>query len=277
MKTVLSAVLILLSQIVYSQYYYNDIKGARALGDRMKDYTSNKVTAITAVGFDAQGAKTSDFNEWQEINAADNLLKITTRNDQQITRQFYKFDKQFNLLSITDSSGDLKSVTVYTYDANNNITSIKTTTVDSLSEAGETDEHQWKYGASGKPEKMWRIVNGKDSSEYRFTLDEKGNIADEQLYRHGTGIEPVYYYYDENNRLTDIVRYNKRVKKLLPDIMFEYDENSRITQKITTLSTINPDYLIWRYAYDEKGLKTKEVLFNKKKEMTGKIEYGYSY
>ena len=277
MKTVLSVVLLFLTQIACSQYYYNDIKGARLLGDRMKDYIAGKVSAVTAVGFDAQGAKTTDFNEWQEVNTPENILKITTRNSQQVTRQFYKFDKQFNLLSITDSSSDLKSTTVYTYNSNNNIVSIKTTTIDSLSDSAETDEHQWQYNASGKPAKMWRIVNDKDSSEYRFTIDENGNVADEQLYRRGTGIDPVYYYYDDKNRITDIVRYNKRVKKLLPDIMFEYDDNNRIIQKITTLSTINPDYLIWRYAYNDLGLKTKEVLFDKKKEMTGKIEYGYSY
>ena len=28
----------------------------------------------------------------------------------------------------------------------------------------------------------------------------------------------IYYYYDEKNRLTDIVRYNKKAKKLLPTL-----------------------------------------------------------
>ncbi|MEO8406168.1 MAG: hypothetical protein ABI480_16285 [Chitinophagaceae bacterium] len=277
MKTVLSAFLLILSQLVYGQYYFNDIRDTRNLGDRMKDYTNNKVSSVIAVGFDADGARSSDFNEWQEINAAANVLKITTRNRQQITRQFYQFDKQFNLVRITDSSSDIKSVTVYNYDASNNIVSIKTTTTDSLSDFTETEERQWKYGSSGKPEKMWRILNGKDSTEYRFTLDEKGNIADEQLYRRGTGIDPVYYYYDESNKLTDIVRYNKLLKRLLPDVMFEYDENNKVTQKMTILSTTKVEYLIWRYAYNDKGLKVKEVLFDKKKEMTGKIEYGYTY
>jgi hypothetical protein len=59
--------------------------------------------------------------------------------------------------------------------------------------------------------------------------------------------------------------------------MFEYDDNNRVIQKITTLSTINPDYLIWRYLYDDKGFKTKEALFDKQKELTGRIEYQYSF
>jgi hypothetical protein len=36
-------------------------------------------------------------------------------------------------------------------------------------------------------------------------------------------------------------------------------------------------YLIWRYIFDDKGLKTKEALFNKDKELTGKIDYVYTY
>jgi hypothetical protein len=63
----------------------------------------------------------------------------------------------------------------------------------------------------------------------------------------------------------------------MPDIMFEYDDNDRVIQKITTTSGAHLGYLIWRYIYDPKGLKTKEALFNDDKQMTGKIEYSYSF
>jgi len=46
---------------------------------------------------------------------------------------------------------------------------------------------------------------------------------------------------------------------------------------LTVVSADNPDYLIWRYLYDAKGLKTKEALFNKQKELTGRIEYSYTF
>ena len=58
--------------------------------------------------------------------------------------------------------------------------------------------------------------------------------------------------------------------------MFEYDDNDRVIQKITTTSSLHLGYLIWRYQFDENGLKTKEALFNKDKELTGKIEYKYT-
>lgn len=277
MKFLLVSAFFLLSGMAQGQYYYNDILDAKMLGNRMRTYATSKVRTITATGYDPRGAKTSDFNEWQEINTSANTLRIVTRNGRQVTRQLYRFDGQFRLTSLTDSSGDIKSTTAYSYDNNSRLVSIKTVTADSLSDFNETEEHLWLYNTAGQPQKMWRIVNGKDSSEFRFTADDKGNVADEQLYRRGTGIDPVYYYYNEDHQLTDIVRYNKRAKRLLPDFMFEYDEQDRVIQKITTLSTTTPDYLIWRYLFNDKGLKTKEALFNKQKELLGRIEYAFTF
>jgi hypothetical protein len=35
------------------------------------------------------------------------------------------------------------------------------------------------------------------------------------------------------------------------------------------------NYLIWKYNYNENGMKNKEVVYNKQKEFLGKIEYTY--
>lgn len=276
MKQTLVLLALLFSGASFGQFYYKDIVDANATSDKMKIYLGNKVASVTGTGVDSRGAKATDFMELQEVNPAQNLLKVTTRNGQSIVRIYYRFNAQGKLASIADSTRGIKSLTSYSY-SGNNITSIKTEIKDSLNDFSETEEHQWLYNSAGKPEKMWKIVNGRDSMEYRFTIDEKGNVADEQWFRRGIGIDPWYYYYDDQNRLTDIVRYNKRAKKLLPDFMFEYDDQNRVIQKITTLSTTSPDYLTWRYLFNEKGLKTKEALFNKQKELTGRIDYTYSF
>ena len=70
---------------------------------------------------------------------------------------------------------------------------------------------------------------------------------------------------------------DKKLKKLMPDMMFEYDENNRVIQKITPLPQLTLGYVIWRYIYDGRGLKTKEVLFNRDKQLTGKIDYAYTF
>jgi hypothetical protein len=178
MKNFLLITALFFHATAFCQYYYNDITDARVISERMKNYINQKVKTITATGYDARGSKTTDFNEWQEINGENKILKISTRNGQQVTRQYYQFDDQYRLNGITDSSGDIKSTTIYTYDNNGNIILIKTSIKDSLQDFTETTEHQYQYNSAGKPVKLWKIINGKDSSEYRFALDEKGNLGD---------------------------------------------------------------------------------------------------
>ena len=76
--------------------------------------------------------------------------------------------------------------------------------------------------------------------------------------------------------MTDVVRYNKKAKRLLPDYMFEYSDANQVIQKITVPAS-GSDYLIWRYQYDAKGLKIREACFDRQKQLTGKIEYNYRF
>ena len=85
-----------------------------------------------------------------------------------------------------------------------------------------------------------------------------------------------YYYYDEKNRLTDIVRYNPRARRLLPDYVFEYDEDGRVSTVIIVPET-GSDYEKWFYSYYENGLKGQEACYNKRQELQGRIEYQYSF
>lgn len=284
MKNTLFIVPLLLSLSLSAQYYYDDLPGTQDINNKMKAYLAAGVQSVTATGYDPRGVKTTDFNEWQEVQSNGSVLKVTTRNGQNVSRVYYQFDDKTRLVTTRDSSGQAENITTYTYDPAGNLASIKTALKDSPDSLNETEIHQWFYNAAGKPVKMFRIRNGTDSAEYRFTTDEHGNIADETQYRLGTDSvyyiyenQRVYYYYDGQNRLTDIVRYNKKAKRLLPDIMFEYDESNRVIQRTTVVSTTSPDYFIWRYAFNEKGLKTKEALFNKFKELKGRIEYSYSF
>jgi hypothetical protein len=44
---------------------------------------------------------------------------------------------------------------------------------------------------------------------------------------------------------------------------------------MTQTQSGSANYLIWRYSYNENGMKEKEVVFNKQKELLGRIEYRY--
>ena len=277
MKNVLLPFVLLCSFSLHAQYYYNDIISAREITRQMKTYLANKVKMVSAAGYTPQGSKATDFAEVQEIKENGKALKITTNSNLTHNVFYNRFDLQGWLESITDSSLGIQSVTTYQYNAAGMITQVENKINDTATDFNQTETHKWIYSASGKVEKMWRIINGADSLEVRFSPDENGNIGDEKTFRNGIETGTVYYYFDDKKRLTDIVRYNTRLKKLLPDIMFEYDDNDRVLQKITTTSSLHLGYLIWRYIFDEKGLKTKEALFNGNKEITGKIEYTYTF
>ncbi len=277
MRYLFLSCLVLLSSLLQAQYYYNDLVATTELNERMSVLTRNRVTAVSAAGYDERGIKNTDFNEWQDINDNGTSLRLTTRNRLQKSSLYYTFDGRQRVIAVTDSAGATGSKTTYQYDPEKGLlTSLLNSTRDAEQGIDQQELHRWIYAADGKPEKMYRIINNTDTTEYRFGRDEKGNVSDEQVYRRGVRFgEPVYFYYDDQHRLTDIVRYDKRVRMLMPELLFEYDAAGRVIQKMIVTSNINKDYLIWRYQYNDKGLKTKEVLFNKHKEQTGKIEYSY--
>ena len=260
-----------------SQYYYKDLVAAADLNRQMKTYVSNNIHKVTAKGITAEGGASSGFSEEYEINSNNNQLKITTRINQTVSSLRHSFNDRGLVISTVDSAAGVKGVSTYTYDANGKITSISNSAIDADASAGfsQTEVHQYIY-KDGKLEKMWRIINKTDSLEVRFVVDENGNVIEERNFRRGVLTDPIYYYYDDKNRLTDIVRFHYKAGRLLPDYLFEYDDNDRVIQKITTTSGQNIGYLIWRYLFDEKGLKAKEALFNKEKQLQGRIDYSYN-
>jgi hypothetical protein len=290
MKNLFLLILSTVSMALNAQYYYKDIIGTQEINDKMKNYRAAKVKSVIATGYDERGNKTADFNEWQDVQGNNSVLKITTRSGPNVSRTYYQFDNNTRVVNARDSATGMQGVTTYSYDSNNKLAKIKTTTNDALHDFDQTNERQWEY-KDGKPSKMLLIINGTDSIEYVFTLDEQQNVKDEMMYHRGGSQNQIYYtyeqhkvhyFYDENNRLTDVTKYNVKIDNLLPDFMFEYDDSNRVIQKITVLSTVSydtkrPDYFIWRYGFNEKGLKTKEVLYSKEKELKGKIEYSYTF
>jgi len=258
-----------------SQYYYKDIVAAADISRLMKIYSANNIKKITAKGITPEGSPSSEFSEVGEVNGT--TLKVITNNNKAISTLKFNFNDRGQLVNSVDSAINVKSTSTYTYDANGKITAISNsaTDADSSGDFSQTEVHQYIY-KDGKLDKMWRIINKADSLEVRFVTDEHGNVIEERNFRRGVLADPIYYYYDDRNRLTDIVRFNYKANRLLPDYLFEYDDNDRVIQKITTTSGNNLGYLTWRYLFDEKGLKTKEALFNKDKQLQGRIDYFYN-
>jgi len=277
MKTTILLLCAIFPYTLKAQYYFNDIISTLEANRQMNTYASNKVKMVTATGFDANGVKATDFSEVQEVRDNGKTLKVSNRTGAMFSAVYNRFDDQHRLISVSDTTAAVQSMTRYEYDANGRISRVTNTVRDSANDFNQTETHLWVYRPDGYPTRMWRIINDGDSLEIRIFPDEEGNPGDEKSFRNGKETAAVYYYYDDKKRLTDIVRYNTKFKRLMPDLMFEYDDNDRVIQKITTTSSLGRKYLIWRYIFDDKGLKTKEALFNDEKQLTGKIEYAYIF
>lgn len=276
MKTGLVLAVLFFSFTASSQYYYNDVVGVRESAALIAAYQGNKVRTVALKSYTVNNAPIDNLSITQEFIASRLALRTSTQSEYAGASYLTTYvDASGRVVRTTDSTGDVVKTTLYQYNAAGKLTAVLLQTSDSLA-ATQTDDHLWQYDAQGRIAKMLRIKNKKDSAVVSFKLDEKGAVVEEQEKRGYLTEEPWYYYYDASSRLTDIVRYNKKAHRLLPETMFEYSGNGQTLQRITVPQN-SDDYLIWRYAYDAKGLKTKEVIYNKQKEQTGKVEYVYTF
>jgi hypothetical protein len=274
MKSLLLILFSLLAVFSQAQYYYKDIIGTKETADLIKNYRNNKVIRVVLTSYDAENTKNDEF--YVEQVYANQVLRTVTRSgvtDESVLVSYT--DANGNVIRTVDSSNIMTSISTYNYTPDGRLLSVVSNSVDSSRKTSQTEEHLWEYN-NGRTKRMLRIKDKKDTSYITFKFDDKGNVIEEQSTRKGISSEPVYYYYDNNNRLTDIVRYNNKAKRLLPEYLFEYSPANQVIQKITVPSN-SSDYLIWRYQYDNKGLKIKEAVYDKYKQLTGKIEYQYQF
>lgn len=279
MKSLLLAAAALFAMLTSSaQYYYKDIVGTKETSDLIKTYMKNKVTAVTLTSYDADNVKSDNIFVKQNFSLSTRVLKTITGTgaDNAYTSTLFTYaDNNGNIVKTDDSTGVVGNTTTYSYDASGNLSSVTINSSDTTS--SESEQHIWQW-QNGKPYKMLRIKNKFDTTYVDFKLDESGNVSEETATHKRVATKPYFYYYNDNNELTDIVRYSERAKQLLPEYMFEYSPSGQVIQKIT-VPTNNSDYLIWRYQYNTQGLKIKEVVYSKqdKRNPLGKIEYQYSF
>lgn len=276
MKALLSIVAVLIALSSSAQYYYKDIVGTKESADLIGRYRKNNVQTVEMKSYTINNTPIESLSVQQQFLPAANMLLTITRTDYlspSYLRTF--FNEEGRVVKTTDSTAGIVNTTVYTYKQLGALSTITTLFGDSLASV-KKDEHQWQYDAKNRVSKMLRIRNGKDTSIVFFKLDDAGNVIEEQETRRMVKEEPFYYYYDAKNRLTDIVRFNKKAGRLLPEHLFDYAVSNNLIQR-TTVAPNTDNYLIWRYRFNDKGLKTREEIFNKQKELTGKVEYSYTF
>lgn len=274
MKFRLLFFLLMTAGTVSAQYYFNDIISTQLSNNQYKLLRSQKIRKINAVSYEADNTLTEGFALEEDISLDGKRITLSTSTsggNTAVTNRFYELGK----LKKTQSSGkNIENKTEYTYTDKGWIQKIVLTTTDTAMKSTLTEAHEWSYNETGLPASMLKIKNRTDTTLVELVRDEQGNVVEERWKKKNRTLETYYYYYDASKRLTDIVRYNIRLKKLMPDFQYEYDSNGRTTQMIQ-FSWNSSSYIIWKYTYNEKGLKKDETGYDKEKKPIGRIVYSY--
>ncbi len=280
MKFSLLIMLVSCQSILSAQYYFTDIVATKQSEEQYALLINNKVKQVKGISYSPSGDITEGFSIEQLITESGK--KITTKTTMPNSSPFELTNLYENGLLIKSISTSFKeqtsveTINIYQHSATGSLQSIITNSNDTaVSKTNNNETHLWFYDASNVPTKMHKIKAGTDTTLVKFEKDEKGNIIQEQWLKKGNLLETYYYYYNERNQLTDVVRYNKQVKKLLPDFVYEYNAEGKMEKMIQSVSG-GGDYLSWWYAYNENGLKQSETCYNRKKQILGRVEYEYT-
>lgn len=258
----------------FSQHYYKDQVMTNDLAKKRALYQANKVRSVRVNSFDNMGQPIENFTSNQSVGSNFSEIRTITKDPLNgSTESTSFFDQKGQLIRTIDTSEGNKIVTTFGYNEAGKLT-IVTSQSTSPGNFSNREQHYWHYDAAGKPQRMVKIKNGTDTTQIEFVLDEKGNIGEEKSRIRGVLQPGIYYYYDNDNRLTDIVRYDVRAKRMLPDYIFEYNAQGQLRTMLTPMQNMG-DYQKWYYSYDEKGLKQKEECFNKARVLIGRMEYHY--
>jgi hypothetical protein len=258
---------------VQAQFYYRDIISNNQLTREMALYKESKVRSVIIKSYEDDGSESEGFFCEKTLSKNYKKTELFTRSDVSGASLFTSwFNNEGQLLHTNDSSAISVSVNTYTYDEKKRVKSI----VSSIRSADDDfvneilEEHIYFYNDKNLPEKMIRVKNKYDSTNILFLPDEKNNVSIEKDSKSGS---KYYYYYDEKNRLTDIVHSYEYKAGLTAEYIFEYNNANQLSQ-MTTTEEGGSNYYVWKYSYIN-GLRSGEKCYSKEKRLLGRIEYEY--
>ena len=174
----------------------------------------------------------------------------------------YEYDAKGNMTTVSDSLNNSKVMARYTYDSNDNLSSVT---------YGNGTSTSYTYNKGNMIEKV--INNNADNTQmsiysYDYYLD--GNVS--QQNRNGV---KCYYDYDEFSRIIDEdygreeidyyydVAGNRTLKKICDDngdtdVNYTYDLNNRLLEESTDYYSKN-EIDVTKYVYDNNGNQIKKI------------------
>lgn len=256
-----------------AQYYYKDLMSTIQQNKQFAILKNGNIKTIQIKSFDENDQPSEGFFCEKRINK--NFSKSQMMSKSNITGESLlvtDYNDKGDVIRTTTSTPTTTNTVEFEYDVNGNISVIRTMTKADGDSSRIIETHEYFYD-NGRPVKMLRKKNNSLISTITFVADSKGNIIEEDPL--GSTLDKKYfYYYDDSNRLTDVVHYNVIAKRLLPDYMFEYTDGNLPKQMISVDET-GRNYFIWKYAYDDKKLPEIQKCFSKEKQLMGTIQFEY--
>jgi antitoxin component YwqK of YwqJK toxin-antitoxin module len=275
MKILLALSAVLFSGVGYGQYYFNDIVATQQGNQNYQILRTNKVKKVIATSFEQDNTPTEGFLLSQTLSIDGKKLVTQSGTISGKKNQVTSFFELGKLKKTQSFSNGIDNKMEYAYNEKGQLKQLILNSGDTSVKYKSNETREWKYLANGQLLSVLKIKNNADTTEALLVLDEKGNVVEEHWKKKQKEIDTYYYYYNTTNQLTDIVQYNTRLKKLVPVYVFEYDSIGSI-QQMTQLS-LGRKYLVWKYSYNNKGLKLMETCFDQENKILGKITYQYEF
>ena len=260
-----------------AQYYHKDILSNKQALKEKNLLQDLKIKKVIVHSFEGNRSESEGF--FCEKKITKDYRQIETYTKSYITGRSIltsSYNENGLLVQSMDSSDIAVSASLYNYDAKGNIVTItsRSHSFDDDFATSLTEVHQYRYDEKNRPVQMLRIRNGNDSGLIDFVQDERGNITDE--IEPGINGKHFYYYYDDKNRLTDIVKFNTVKAALKPDFIFEYNRQNQLIKMVAVEEGMSGDYYNWLYVYGDDGLRIIEKCFSKENILLGYFEYEYN-
>ncbi len=257
-----------------AQYYYKDILANLQLNKEFSILKNEQIKTIQLKSFEDNDEPSEGFFCEKKINKNYSQSEMISKS--YITGQSLlvtDYNSEGHVVKTTSNTPTTTNIVQYEYDSQGRLTTVSTITTADGDTAGITETHEYFYDQNGKLQKMLRKKNNLLLSTITFVKDDKGNIVEENASGNRND-KKYYYYYDDKSRLTDVVHFNERAQRLLPDYMYEYNEFNLPKQMISIDETAS-NYFIWKYAYNDKKLPEIQKCFSKEKRLLGTIQYEY--
>lgn len=257
----------------FGQYYYNDIMKTKEVNDEYFTLKKENLSSIKIKSFEEDDSPSEGFYCEKKFNPSfsqSEMISESLFTDESMLRTRYNVH---GIQSATTITLGVTNVVNYEYDSAGRLHKIQMISQSNFDSSQVTEMREYFYDKDGRPEKMIRSKSGVNVATIHFEKDEAGNIIKEKASGNSGDLD-YFYYYDDKNRLTDIVHFNPYVKKLLPDFMFEYNTKNQV-KKMVSVDKNGTDYLTWRYAYTDQNLPEIQKCYSKQKKLLGTIEIEY--